>query len=226
GNFLALSDTPGAYGGQATNFAVVKADETGLEFIESKFINQSDTPLSYTGQGGQVVTVNTAGNALIFADPAEAAGTGWATYIDTTYVDPGSALTIVAATDTILPNNAGSLNETQTPSDVATFYDGSTITGRNGDGLSFMIYFKAIPSVAAQSMDVWIDIGGAVGERYRETFNFPKGAGVERGVLYGVPAAYTLDTWEANGATVYVRSPDALDLYDINFNFSRTHKAK
>lgn len=99
------------------------------------------------------------------------------------------------------------------------------IVGRNGDSLDIMLYFKAEPSSVSQWMDVWIDIGGSIGELYRQTFSFPKGSGTERGVLYALPSAYTLNTWEANGGTIYVRSNASLDIYGINYNFDRTHKA-
>ena len=89
-----------------------------------------------------------------------------------------------------------------------------------------MIYFKAVPSGASQYLDIWIDIGGAVGELYRQTFSFPRGAGVERGILYALPSGYTLGTWEANGGTVKVRTNATLDIYAINYNFDRSHKAR
>lgn len=163
--------------------------------------------------------------------------TGWATYVDTDYPDSGNAFVVSANTDTVLPNNAGSKIETQLPVDVVEFYnvpndyDGATnrnatIPGRNGDGLDCMFYFKSVPSAANQWLDIWINIGGSVGELYRQTFQFPKGAGVERGVLYALPSAYTLGTWQANGGTVYVRSNASLDIYGINFNFDRSHKAR
>ena len=151
--------------------------------------------------------------------------TGWATYADTQYPNAGSPFSVLANTDTILPNNKGSLNESQKPEHVTTFYTGSVITGRNGDNLDIMIYFKAVPSQANQFMDIWIDIGSPVGELYRQTYSFPRGAGVERGILYALPSAYTLNTWEANGGTVYVNSNHDLDVYGINFNFDLSHKA-
>ena len=150
---------------------------------------------------------------------------GWASYTDSQYVDAGTAVTIPADSDTALPNNAGVIVDSQKPADITTFYDGSVITGRTGDNLDIMVYFKAVPTVVNQWLEVWIDIGGAVGELYRQTFVFPKGASIERGVVYGLPSAYTLGTWEANGATVYVRSNAAVDIYKINYNFDRSHKA-
>ena len=151
--------------------------------------------------------------------------TGWASYVDTQYTI-GSPFTLTANTDTVLPNNAGTVIDSQKPSDITSFYNGTTITGRNGDNLDIMIYFRAVPSAVNQWIEIWIDIGGTVGELYRQTFDFPRGSGVERGILYALPSAYTLNTWEANGGTVYVRSNASVDIYSINFNFDRSHKAR
>ena len=50
-----------------------------------------------------------------------------------------------------------------------------------------------------------LDIGGAVGSLYPRLITFPKGNGVARQVTFTV-AVYTLDTWEINGAEVYITS--------------------
>lgn len=219
---------------------------------------------------------------------------GHASYADNIYVDSGTAFTLTANTDTVLPINGGTLYTSQKPSDITEFYfsggldissvtgtfvvdevitggtsgttatirelgsgtieflgnsgsftatetitggtSGATatvdtlrngyITGREDDNLDIMIYFKAVPSNVSQWLDVWIDIGGAVGELYRETFSFPKGSGVARGVLYSLSAAYTRNTFEANGGTIYIRSDASLDIYGINANFDRSYKAR
>lgn len=224
-NLLALTDTPSSYGGQANKILAVNSAETAVEFISNTFIGHQDTPANYTGNALNTVRVNSAETALEFVTPGLANGTGWASYIDTQYPDSGTTFTVPAATDTALPNNSGTVLDMQKPTDVTEFYDGTVITGRNGDSLDIMLYFKAVPSVASQYLDVWIDIGGSVGELYRQTFSFPKGAGTSRGILYSLSSAYTLDTWEANGGTVYVRSDASLQIYDINYNFDRSHKA-
>ena len=149
---------------------------------------------------------------------------GWGSYNDTQYPS-GSPFSVTADTDTALPNNKGNVIESQKPSDVTTFYDGTVITGRNGDNLDIQIYFKATPSAQNQWLDVWIDIGGSVGELYRQTFSFPRGSGVERGIMYSLASAYTLNTWEANGGTIYVRSNASITLHSIVYNFDRSHKA-
>lgn len=151
--------------------------------------------------------------------------TGWASYVDTQYTE-ASPLSVVGGATTPLPNNAGTVIDFQKPTDITSFYENGLITGRNGDNLDVMIYFKAVPSVINQSVDIWVDIGGSIGELYRQTFAFPRGAGTPRGILYALPSAYTLGTWEANGGRIYIESTDNFTVYDINYNFDRSHKAR
>lgn len=164
---------------------------------------------------------NTGTNGVLYYDNP----TGWASYVDTQY-HAENLFTVPAATNTILPNNAGTTIDSQIPLDVESFYTGGVITGRDGDSIDLQIYFYAIPSVNDQVIDVWLDIGGAVGVIYTQSFGFPKGAGEERGILYAIPSGYTGSTWEANGATVYVRSTNTFDLYGVTMNVDRSHKAK
>ena len=156
--------------------------------------------------------------------------TGWASYVDTQYTQ-GSPFPVSANTDALLPNNALGGPRSQMPADVADLFADGQILGRNGDGIGAMVYFIAVPSVANQWLDVWVHIGGTVGvygdgRLYIQTFTFPKGAGSERGVLYALPAAYTLGTWEQNGGDLYVRSNAALGIWGINTNVARSHKAR
>ena len=151
--------------------------------------------------------------------------TGWADYQDTQYSD-GSPFSVSANTDTVLPNNAGNVVDSQKPSDVTTFYDGSVITGRNGDGIAITVDLVATPtSASATNVEIWFDIGGSVGELYRRILTFPKGSGVARAINFSV-AGYTLNTWEANGATVYIRSNGPVNVYGMRYVITRTHKAQ
>lgn len=151
--------------------------------------------------------------------------TGWAQYQDTQY-SSGSPFSLAANTDTILPNNAGSVIDSQKPSDITTFYDGSVITGRDGDGIIITVDFTAVPTnVNTTTLEVWFDIGGAVGELYRRIITFPKGNGIARPVNFTV-LGYTLGTWETNGATVYVNANNTCDVYGMRYVIARSHKAR
>ena len=150
--------------------------------------------------------------------------TGWADYVDTTYTS-GSPLAIVADTDTVLPNNAGTIIQSEKPTDISAFYSGGVITGREGDGIAITVDFDVTPTeVGTTFLETWVDIGGSVGELYRRIATFPKGNGVERHITFST-VGYTLDTWEANGGTVYVRTNGTANIYNIRFLLHRTHRA-
>jgi len=160
-------------------------------------------------------------------------GAGRENWVDNTYTS-GSPLSLSGASGVsapiILPNDGlGALTSTDyTPLDLVangtTLYDPTgggagqgIVTGRTGDSLIVGVEFKAVPtSPSTNSVKVYIDIGGAVGALYEESFTFPKGQGVERPVLYS-PTVYTLDTWATNGGTVYVQADGTLDIYNIRF---------
>lgn len=141
--------------------------------------------------------------------------------------------------DLLLVNQSGtwSVSETVTggtsgaTSTLTTIKQGA-ITGRNGDGLDIMLYFYAVPTNVSQTMDVWLDLTDGVGtpanlaRLYAETYSFPKGVGIERGIKINFSSAYNRDTWEANGGRIWINSSHALTIYGINFNFDRSHKAR
>ncbi len=155
--------------------------------------------------------------------------TGWGDYVDTQYTssNPFTGVT-TSPTRVTLPNNAGTIRHQQKPIDITTFYDSSTstITGRDGDGINIVIEFKARPAnTNIPRITVAVDIGGAVGEIYKGDFLLAKGAGVEHYYLNSF-SAYTLNTWEANGGTVKISSTFPVEIYDIRYIITRTHKAR
>lgn len=153
--------------------------------------------------------------------------TGWAEYRDTTFTS-ASPLSLSASTKITLPNNSDVVVDGQKPVDITSFYSSadSTILGRNGDGLNVLVEFVAVPqSVAAEYIDTSIDIAGSVGEIYPRTHTFSKGVGVEKYVSFSV-GGYTLDTWESNGGKVKVISNGPVDIYNIRYVLTRTHKAR
>lgn len=154
--------------------------------------------------------------------------TGWASYFNDGY-GATSGLTVSANTDTVInpigpdPQNI----ESQLPIDITEYLNSSAkITGKEGDAVNIQIGFKATPSAADQWADFWLDIGGSIGEIYRQTFIFPKGSGVERYIVYSLSSIYQLDTWEANGATMKIRSNHSLSVRDFKINVTRVHKGK
>lgn len=69
--FIALTDGPGSYVGQAGKAVVVKATEDGVEFqnaTSGNFLALADTPASFGGQAGKLPVVNSGETALEFID--------------------------------------------------------------------------------------------------------------------------------------------------------------
>lgn len=151
--------------------------------------------------------------------------TGWGNYSDTSYTLV-SPLLIDANVTTTIPNNKGSVIETQKPADVSTFYNGTVITGRTGDGIAITFDAKIIPTnVNTTFCEVWFDIGGSIGIIYSRMLTFPKGTNQILPANFTI-AAYTLDTWQANGATPYIKCNNTASMYNITYVITRTHKAR
>ena len=151
--------------------------------------------------------------------------TGWASYADTQYTS-GSPLAISGNAIVAVPNNAGTVIETQLPPDLTTLYSGGKIRAKNGDALLLTIDFAGTPSTATEThLDVWLDIGGAIGEFYRTTVTFPKGNGATHRFAIAL-GPYAGATWEANGATVYCQPNANLSLYEVRYMIQRVHKSR
>lgn len=150
---------------------------------------------------------------------------GWADYADTTYTS-GSPLALAADTDTRMEINGVNGPKTYEPADI-DLYDTTNfkIPGREGDVLMITVEMQVVPTNANTTyLEWWVDIGGAIGELYRRPFTFPKGNGVLRGISF-TQMAYTLDTWEANGGTMYIRANNTANVYDMRVFISRIYAA-
>lgn len=209
-------------------------DTTEFNSIENKrgavvfSVNQNAV---YTATGSEwieLLQVQTNGISLASADSlsnliskAKIDSTfGWVSYMDTAYTSKTDSIQVAGGSDQRIPFYAGSSISTYLPIGIDSLWSNtdSTIVGIDGTAIDVMFYFRATPTAANQWLEVWVDIGGGVGELYRQTFSFPRGAGVERGILYALPSAYTLNTWEANGGKLYLRSNAAIKIHSMNLN--------
>lgn len=228
GDYIAAWSTAYGLPGADSSARIGKiTNVVGSQFtIEWSYLGTPTTAISGDIYIGLLPEVS---DTLVALFGATEASTGWADYVDGSLTE-GAPLQLVADTDTVLmiDTDTGVIRDSQKPSDVDTFFDSDTgkITGRNGDGLSITMELKAKPTnVNTTLLEVWLDIGGAVGEIYRRPFTFPKGNGVERNITF-TTIGYTLDTWEQNGATIYVRANGTCDIYRPRVVLTRTHKAK
>ena len=98
--FKALQDTPASYTGMGGKVVAVKADESGVEFIDapsesggsSTFIGLTDTPASFVA--GKFVSVNAAGDALELVDAPTGGVSGANVFGDKVLFDDQSSETI------------------------------------------------------------------------------------------------------------------------------------
>lgn len=157
--------------------------------------------------------------------------TGWGDYTDSQYTQ-GSPFLVSADTDTMLPNDGqGAFSRRfEEPADIAPFpcgwLDDNKIRGRDGDALMITTSCTLLPTSASTTdLELWYDIGGGVGELYRRIAGFPKGNGVVRSFTVST-LVYTLDTWEENGATTYVRSNGPVSIYNIRHVVGRVHSRR
>lgn len=157
------------------------------------------------------------------ANAAEASilANGWAEFKDSTYTS-GSPLQLAADTDTVI-NNDGTLGtKTYAPTGV-TLFDNNKITGREGEGILITLEFLAKPTNSNTTyLDVWLDIGGSKGEIYRHTHSFPKGLNQPK-LISETIFGYTLNTWEDNGASIYMNAINTCDIYDLRYIVGRVY---
>lgn len=98
------------------------------------------------------------------------------------------------------------------------------ITGIEGEMRLITLNCTVVPTNAATTyIEFWFNIGGAVGELYRRIVSFPKGNGVARPVTLSTNV-YTLDTWQSNGAEVYMAANNTANVYDCRLVVQRGFK--
>lgn len=183
--------------------------------LQSRDLNFSDIPY----RGGQISTAPQA--TLSGVVESVNLSSGWAAYVHT-----GSGQSLSAATKATLTNDAGTVIETQKPSDIDDFYASGLITGREGDAIAVAIELTFTPDDGtASNLYMAIDIGGSVGEIYPKDFPITGGASVDHKISYDI-AAYTLDTWEANGGAVKVEADGPGVVTGVRYVIHRIHKAR
>lgn len=147
--------------------------------------------------------------------------TGWGNYADT-----AGAQTLATGVRTVFTNNAGTTIETQKPSDVTAFWAANKITGRTGDAILVKVQCRFTPADGtASEIRFEVDIGGGIGVVEEQQFTIAGGAAIAHPISWTF-AAYTLDTWETNGGTIFVTADGPGDLTIKRVVVQRTHKAR
>lgn len=147
-----------------------------------------------------------------------AAATGHGIYRHT-----GATQTMTANVATTLINNRGTMDEQQKPADIATFYDGTKILGRLGDGLVGTIQFNFTPADEfASTVDIWLERSDGF-RTFFASYQITKGAMMVNAVSHTF-SAYNRELWTANGVTVKIESDGAGVASEVRYTIHRIHK--
>jgi hypothetical protein len=151
-------------------------------------------------------------------------GIGWVTHSDTQYTE-ALPLSIVADTDTLIPNNGLVRNVSQAPKEFA-LYDPTTqkIHAQFGDFVTLQVEFSIVPTEPnATFREVWLDTSEP--HLHRDIFSFPKGQGIARSIHF-VFAAGVLSDWTTTGARTVLRVNGTANIYDIVYDIGVVYKAR
>jgi hypothetical protein len=154
---------------------------------------------------------------------------GWAFYRDDTYTE-GSPFSISANTDTILQMNKDTVIETQLPYGQPTWLQEESpgpllCAHRNGDCISVTLGFMVIPTNNNVGFDVWLEIGGSIGEVFRSTTRLARGNNVPQH-LSTTWTMFQGSTWVQNGAQLMVNATHNCGLYGFELTVALLHKAR
>lgn len=229
-NFLTYSATPSSGSTAAAHtFTKVSSSNTTVDIASFMGGTSGSTLLAGVRNDGSIYGQNPNVDLDMVNLGTLKTYTGWAQYTDTIYTS-GSPFTVTSGSTSTLPNNAGTVLNTQLPTGVTSWYNPATnkITpSLDGDYYITTIRFKAMTTApTAGYFDFGVDIGGALGVQFKETKIFAKGAGIEHNFSVIVPM-FAAATFIANGGLVKITAGNGnMTIYDISFQIDRTHKSK
>lgn len=196
--------------------------------------------ISTTADAGKVITSSSTTNAVsvyrklgVHELNAALAGqnpfTGFQLWSDNQYVT-GARRSISATTRTSLTNNGLGTGQstTYTASGSGNWYNTTShkITPTNtNDSYLIQVYFTLkIPVGTSPYVAVDLDVGGTTGILREITHPLAKGAAVDEKMSFTFLTHSTAD-FKANGATVYLTTSHAAELFDTKLIITRLHRA-
>ena len=157
------------------------------------------------------------------------AGTGWAQYGDSNYIEANPLVTNSGQTSVISLDGLTNTIKSQLPLGVSDLYDAvnSKITpSESGDGYSMSIQFKGKNSSNNGDATIFIDIGGSFTRLFPKSFRFNRGAGTAHDYYFAFNF-YSLDTFITNGGLMKIESGQGnTQIYDVILQIHRTHKSR
>ena len=139
---------------------------------------------------------------------------GWIQFSDTQYTQ-ASPLTILANTRTVLPNNKGSVLNTNGPPGAENWLDLNAFKPDSpGDFYVFRLSFVADPTLNNRNLVLDLDIGGSQGIIWSQTIRLARGAGVDTRVSVTIPV-YALNTFVVNGGLFNINCDGDVNVYGV-----------
>lgn len=213
------------------NFSFLKGDEITFRFKINNNASSAVTSASLWIDGLHLY--NKERNQLeapIFKETInkpEVTVTGGAQYVDGTYTS-GSPLVILEGNTAQLTCDASTIVDNNIPSDFGSgMWDNTTnklLAVNQKDWFDLEIRFKAENSENNGYFDIFLDIGGAVGELSRETQIFSRLSGTEQSFKANFDY-YSGSIFISNGCTINISADKGdLSIYDIEILPFRKHK--
>jgi hypothetical protein len=195
-----------------------------MALTTDKFLLPNGAPAA----GEQAVQSSTYGNADL---DRSVGGIGWASYVDSAATS-GSPLELNAGNSYVAPITIDGLasgsSSAQWPAGVSAPWDTSTnklIGVNDGDMFDMRLKFSAQDGASMTLLDIYIDIGGAIGELWRKSIQIAKGASTETEVLIS-SNYFTGTTFIANGGIIYAstaQSSTDMDIWGIEIVLLRKY---
>jgi len=163
---------------------------------------------------GFVLTSNAEGIAT-WTEPQ----TGGVSYSSSTYTLE-SPFTVPGSTVTKLPFFWTSSPANTLPTGVDSLFSraDTTIIGKDGRLIDIMLNFKGKATENNQWVDIWLELGDAIGQIFKQTFSMPKGSGAEHGFVFSLASVRNNSAWATSGAGIFLESSHDLNIYDLDLN--------
>jgi hypothetical protein len=197
--------------------------------------------IATTADAGKVITSSSSTNGVstyrklgIYELDAALSGanpfTGFQIWADSQYVT-GARRSISATTRTALTVNglgSGNTGSTYTASGSGNWWNTSTNkitpTTLNDFYLCEVSFTLKIPAGSSPYATVDFDVGGTTGILKEITHSVHKGAAVDEKMAFSMPVHAVAD-FKNNGATIYLTTSHAAELFDVRVMITRLHKA-
>ena len=145
--------------------------------------------------------------------------TGFSSYI-------GSEIqNLLSGVVTPVQNNRATVNESQTPPDLATFYNGNRFRGNFSDALLMRLTLRATATNAANvasELALWIDLGDGV-RLFEQKLPLTLGFNVAQPLTYLVPVQVN-QLFAANGAALVAQANGSVQIDTVTYFVARLHK--